>query len=124
MKKFIIIISVIMMCILLGLVFFASDDKELQKEVVEQITETVTKTYEMSEAEIKELPTTEIQEQTEEQESATEQEVENEGFELQGEIAYEGDRATTWDIELGDYKALVYYNQRRCTLAVQKCTQV
>lgn len=28
-----------------------------------------------------------------------------------GEIAYEGDRANTWDIELGDYKGLTYYNQ-------------
>ena len=112
-KKFLTILSVIMMCIILFTVFAFSDDKDLQKEVVEQITNTVTDmaTYEMSEQEIQELPTTEIIEQTEEQEKAQEQEVEDEGFELQGEIAYEGDRATTWDVELGDYKGLTYYSQ-------------
>lgn len=110
-KKFITIVSVIMMCILLWLVFLASDDKELQKETVEKITETITKTYEMSKEEIEELPTTTIEEQTEDQEKATEQEVESEGFELQGEIAYEGDKANTWNVELGDYKGLTYYSQ-------------
>ena len=112
-KRLIIIISVIMMCVVLGLVFFASDDKELQKETVEKITDAVTTTYKMSDAEIEELPTTEIEAQTEEQEKevSKEQEVEDEGFELQGEIAYEGDRANTWNVELGDYKGLTYYSQ-------------
>lgn len=112
-KRFTTIISVIMMCVVLGLVFFASDDKELQKETVEKITDAVTTTYKMSDAEIEELPTTEIEAQTEEQEKevSKEQEVEDEGFELQGEIAYEGDRANTWNVELGDYKGLTYYSQ-------------
>ena len=112
-KRFITIISVIMMCVILGLVFFASDDKELQKETVEKITDAVTTTYKMSDAEIEELPTTEIEAQTEEQEKevSKEQEVEDEGFELQGKIAYEGDRANTWNVELGDYKGLTYYSQ-------------
>lgn len=112
-KRIFTIISVIMMCVLLFVVFKFSDNKELQKEVVEKVTNTVTKmaTYEMTEAEIKELPSTEIVEQTEEQEKATEQEVENEGFQLQGEIAYEGDRARSWNVELGDYKGLTYYSQ-------------
>ena len=112
-KRFITIISVIMMCVILGLVFFASDDKELQKETVEKITDAVTTTYKMSDAEIEELRTTEIEAQTEEQEKevSKEQEVEDEGFELQGEIAYEGDRANTWNVELGDYKGLTYYSQ-------------
>lgn len=110
-KKFYAII--VMMVILLFAVFAFSDDKDLQKEVVEQITNTVTDmaTYEMTDEEIKELPSTEIIEQTEEQENAQEQEVEAEAFKLQGEIAYEGDRANTWNVELGDYKALTYYNQ-------------
>ena len=68
-------------------------------------------TYEMTEKEIEELPTTEIIEQTEEQENELEQEVESEAFELQGEIAYEGDRARTWNVELGDYAGLTYYSQ-------------
>lgn len=112
-KKFLKIVSVIMMYAILFTVFAFSDDKELQREVVQQATEMSQEllTYEMSEDEIKELPSTEIIEQTEEQENAQEQEVEDEAFELQGEIAYEGDRATTWDVELGDYKSLVYYNQ-------------
>lgn len=99
------------------LIFFSAilfiDDKELKKEVVQKVTDTVTDiaTYEMTDEEINNLASTEIIEQTEEQENAQEQEVESEAFELQGEIAYEGDRATTWDVELGDYKSLVYYSQ-------------
>lgn len=112
-KKFLTIVSVIMMCVILFTVFAFSDDKELQKEVVEKVTDTVTDiaTYEMSKEEIDNLASTEIIEQTEEQENAQEQEVEDEGFELQGEIAYEGDRAVSWDVELGDYKGLTYYSQ-------------
>lgn len=107
------ILAVILTCIVLFIVFAFSDDKELQKEVVQQATEMAQDiaTYEMTEEEIENLPSTEIVEQTEEQENAQEQEVESEAFELQGEIAYEGDRATTWDVELGDYKSLVYYSQ-------------
>ena len=109
------ILAVVVVVIVLFAVFAFSDDKELQKEVVEQITDTITDmaTYEMTEEEIKELPTTEIKEQTieEEEKVSAEQEVESEGFELQGEIAYEGDRARTWNVELGDYKGLTYYSQ-------------
>lgn len=109
------ILAVVMMAIILFVVFAFSDDKDLQKEVVEQITDTIADmaTYEMTEEEIKELPTTEIKEQTTEEEEkvSAEQEVESEGFQLQGEIAYEGDRARTWNVELGDYKGLTYYSQ-------------
>lgn len=114
-NKFEVIIATVMMAFVLFAVFAFSDDKELQKEVVEQITDTVTDmaTYEMTEEEVRELPSTEIKEQTvqEEEKVSAEQEVENEGFELQGEIAYEGDRARSWNIELGDYKGLTYYSQ-------------
>ena len=37
--------------------------------------------------------------------------LETEGFELQGEISYDGDDAKTWDVELGEYKGLTYYSQ-------------
>ena len=114
-KRFETILAVVMMVIVLFVVFAFSDDKELQKEVVEKVTDTVADmaTYEMSKEEIDNLASTEIKEQTEEQEKevAKEQEVESEGFELQGEIAYEGDRARTWNVELGDYKGLTYYSQ-------------
>ena len=63
------------------------------------------------EDEICNLPTTEIIEQTLEDEQIQEQEVEDETFELQGEIAYEGDRARSWNVTLGDYKGLTYYSQ-------------
>lgn len=85
-------------------------DKEKVNEAVDTIVDAIN-TYEMTEEEIKELPTTEVVEQTEEQENAVEQDVESEGFELQGQIAYEGAKAETWNIELGDYKGLTYYSQ-------------
>lgn len=108
-----VVLAVILMCIALFVVFTFSNDKELQKEVVQEATKLSQNivTYEMTEEEINNLASTEIIEQTEEQENAQEQEVENEDFELQGEIAYEGDRAVTWDVELGDYKGLTYYSQ-------------
>ena len=112
-EKITTIITIVTMCIILFAVFLFSDDKELQKEVVEQAMNTITDiaTYEMTDEEIETLATTQIIEQTEEQENAQEQEVESEAFELQGKIAYEGDKATTWDVALGDYKGLTYYSQ-------------
>lgn len=113
-KKFITIVSVIMMCVILFTVFAFSDDKDLQKDVVEKVTDTVTQmaTYEMTEEEIEQLPSTEIIEQTEEQENvvAEEQEVESESFELQGEIAYNGTSEYP-NVALGDYTGLTYYSQ-------------
>ena len=41
MKKFKIIVSSILMCIILFVVFAFSDDKELQKDVVEKMTDTI-----------------------------------------------------------------------------------
>lgn len=114
-KKANLIISM-MLAILLAISVVISYTKtgEVDRDKVEKAIETAIEgieRYQMSEVEIKALPSTEIIEQTEEQENAIEQEVENEGFELQGNIAYEGDRATTWDVELGDYKGLTYYSQ-------------
>lgn len=67
--------------------------------------------YEMTEDEIRNLPTTEIIAQSENDEKNQEQEVEDESFELQGDIAYEGDRARSWNVTLGNYKGLTYYSQ-------------
>ena len=83
-KKFEVIVATVMMAFIMIMVFTFSNNKELQKEVVEQaieITKDIT-TYEMSKEEIEKLPSTEIIEQTEEQENKQEQEVEDEGFEL------------------------------------------
>ena len=106
------IVSVIMMCVILFVVFGFSDDKELQKEVVREMTNTITDmaTYEMTTEEIEKLPSTEIIEQTEEQEKAQEQEIEGEEFELQGEVAYNG--TTEYPkVSVGEYKGLTYYSQ-------------
>ena len=109
-----VLIAVIMMCVILFAVFAFSDDKDLQREVVEQITDTVTDiaTYEMSDEEIDNLATTEIIEQTEEQEKvvAEEQKVEGEEFKLQKEVAYNGTTEYP-NVSLGDYKGLTYYSQ-------------
>ena len=67
--------------------------------------------YEMTEEEIIELKTAKIIEQNEIDEQNLEQEVEDEGFELQGDIAYEGDKARSWNVTLGNYKGLTYYSQ-------------
>ena len=67
--------------------------------------------YEMTEEEIIELKTAEIIERNEIDELNLEQEVEDEGFELQGDIAYEGDKARSWNVTLGNYKGLTYYSQ-------------
>lgn len=115
-RKIILAIATVLVAILAGLGFYNankdSSTEEIVGEAVNEIKDYIT-TYSMSQAEIEELPSTEITEQTEEQESevSAEQEVEDERFELQGEIAYEGDRANTWNVELGDYIALTYYNQ-------------
>ena len=101
------------------LIFFSAilfiDDKELKKEVVQKVTDTVTDiaTYEMSKEEIESLPTTEIKEQTVEQEkevSETQATTETEGFEEQGEIAYNGTSEYP-NVSLGEYKGLTYYSQ-------------
>ena len=85
--------------------------EEIVSSAVNEIKDYIT-TYNMSQEEIKELPTTEIVEQTEseEQEVSAEQEVESEDFELQGEIAYEGSSEYP-NISLGNYTGLTYYNQ-------------
>ncbi len=106
----------LLVAVLYGFGFYeANQDKpteEIVQNAIEEVKEQIS-TYEMTEKEVKELPSTEIKEQTEEQEKevSREQEVESESFELQGEIAYEGDRARTWNVELGDYKGLTYYSQ-------------
>ena len=109
------IVAIIAMVVTVFAVYLFSDDKDLQREVVEKATDTIVDmvTYEMSEEDIKQLPSTQIVGQTveDEEEVSKEQEVEDEGFELQGNIAYEGDRANTWNVELGDYKGLTYYSQ-------------
>lgn len=112
-KKFFIILIAVFIGTLTGLGFYnANKDNSTENVInsaVNEIKDYIT-TYSMSKEEIEELPSTEIIEQTEEQESAQEQEVESEEFELQGEIAYNGTTEYP-NISLGDYTGLTYYNQ-------------
>ena len=56
--------------------------------------------------------TTEIPEGTEQEEKQLEvQEVENESFELQGEIAYNGDKSNKWNLKIGSKPQLTYISQ-------------
>ena len=91
--------------------YFNNQELDNSISTIQNIVNNEIEKYEMSEKEIAELSSTEIIEQSEEDEQNQEQEVENEAFELQGNIAYEGDRAVSWDVELGDYKGLTYYSQ-------------
>ncbi len=115
MKKRILIGLTCALAVLISLcTIFLPQNKEVTDslKIIQNAVNNEIATYEMTDEEVQELPTTEIEEASiEDEEAIEEQEVEDEAFELQGEIAYEGDRARTWDITLGDYKGLTYYSQ-------------
>lgn len=112
-RSIIVIIVAILVGILSGLGFYNvnkdSSTEEIVNSAVNEIKDYIS-TYEMSDEDVANLATTEIIEQTEEQEKATEQEVEDESFKLQGEVAYEGTSEYP-QISIGDYKGLTYYSQ-------------
>lgn len=112
-RSIIVIIVAVLIGILSGLGFYNvnkdSSTEEIVNSAVNEIKDYIS-TYEMSDEDVANLATTEIIEQTEEQEKATEQEVEDESFKLQGEVAYEGTSEYP-QISLGDYKGLTYYSQ-------------
>lgn len=60
--------------------FLFQHDKRCE-DAVDKVVDAIN-TYEMTDEQVEALPTTEVVEQTEEQENAVEQTVENEGFEL------------------------------------------
>jgi uncharacterized membrane protein len=101
-KHFIIAIVTIILAIagaILGITYTEEDIKEIS-EGVETIVEIVDN-----------QSTTEIPELTKEDEEALEyQETEAEGFELQGEIAYNG-ASELPKVEVGEYAGLTYYSQ-------------
>ena len=116
-KKATLVIVSVLIAILSGFGFYNMNKDKSADEIVDSaINEVVNQlnTYEMSKEEIESLPSTEIIEQTEEQEKAVSNEQEGEeteGFQLQGDIAYEGAKGETWNVELGDYVGLTYYSQ-------------
>lgn len=114
-RKIILIISAVIVGILGGLGFYKANENSSTNEIVNGVVNEVKNnisTYDMTEQEVKDLPTTEIQVQTEEQEKAVagEQTVEDEKFEQQGEIAYNGTSEYP-NVTLGNYQGLTYYSQ-------------
>ena len=112
-KNILTAILAIIVGILAGFGFYNVNQDKPTEEIIESTINEVQDyltTYEMTEEEIAELPTAEIVEQTEEQETELEQEVESESFEEQGEIAYEGSSEYP-NVALGDYTGLTYYSQ-------------
>ncbi len=96
-------VLILLACLLVILGVFASiytDEKTVNKiETLENIVFNEIDNIEETEKENK--STTEIQDLTLEEEKALEeQETEDEAFELQGNIAYEGDKAKNWGVEL------------------------
>ena len=112
-RNIILVIATVIVAILAGLGFYNINKDATTENIVgsavNELKEYIT-TYNMSNEEIEELPTTEIPEQTEADEQSLEQEVESEAFEEQGEIAYNG--ASEYpNISLGNYTGLTYYSQ-------------
>lgn len=113
LKKIAITIVAIYVGILAGLGFYETNKDKPTEEIIESAVEEVKDyiaTYEMTDEEVEQLPSTEIIEQTEEQENAQEQKVEGEDFKLQGEVAYNGTTEYP-NVSLGDYSGLTYYSQ-------------
>ena len=102
-----------MLACLICLCSFLLPNKKEVRNSLQTIQNTVNNeivTYDMTAEEVANLPTTEILEQSEEEEKTLEQEVEDERFELQGEIAYNG--ASEYPaVQLGKYTGLTYYSQ-------------
>ena len=102
-RKTIIIAIVTVLLAIAGAIFGITYTDEDVKEISEGIETVVNIVDNQS--------TTEIPELTETDEEALEyQETEDEGFELQGEIAYNGSSELP-DVQLGEYAGLTYYSQ-------------
>ena len=112
-KNIILVVATVIVAILAGLGFYNvnkdNTSENIAGEVINELKDYIT-TYNMSNEEIEELPSTEIPEQTEADEKNLEQEVESEAFEEQGDIAYNGSSEYP-SIELGNYTGLTYYSQ-------------
>lgn len=103
-------------CILIGVLINYRQTGEVDENKVGQALNTIVEgieTYNLSDKEVKELPSTEIVEQTEKQEKETGEQqatLETEGFEEQGDIAFNGTKEFP-KVKLGNYTGLTYYSQ-------------
>jgi len=112
-RSVIVIIVAVLVGLLSGLGFYNINKDKSTEEIIQGAVNEIKdyiSTYEMSEKDIEELPSTEIIEQSEDDEKLQEQEVESETFEEQGEIAYEGSNEYP-QVSLGNYTGLTYYSQ-------------
>lgn len=124
-RKILIIISCILaVCGTLTAIFYPGAEinntvGQVQNIVLEEIqaidenivVEDITENEEISSSEeTTDMATFEDEENLETEEV---EKVEIEGFELENEsdISYDGDRAKTWNVELGEYAGLTYYSQ-------------
>ena len=104
-KKIFIAILAVIIGIITGLGFYETNKDKSTGEVIESVINDVQDVIEENES------STEIPELTEDDEQALEEQiVEDESFELQGDIAYEGD-AKTWNLTTGDTPQLTYISQ-------------
>lgn len=114
-RKIILIVSAVVVGLLSAFGFYKANENSSTNEIVNGVVNEVKNnisTYDMTEQEVKDLPSTEIQEQTENDEKivSEEQKVEGEAFEEQGEIAYNGTNEYP-NVTLGNYQGLTYYSQ-------------
>lgn len=103
-------------CIIIGVAIGYKETGKFDRNELGQAVNIVTdaiETYNITDEEIKKLPSTEIVEQTEEEEkevSEGQATLEEEGFEEQGEIAFNGDNEFP-KVAVGNYSGLTYYSQ-------------
>ena len=112
-KNIILVVATVIVAILAGLGFYNvnkdNTSENIAGEVINELKDYIT-TYNMSSEEIEKFPSTEIPEQTQEDEENIQQEVQDEAFEEQGNIAYNGSSEYP-NISLGNYTGLTYYSQ-------------
>ncbi len=93
-----IIILIIIGAFIISIINLNKQERDLQNNVIENQTEVNISA---------ELPKLTVQDE----ENLEEQEVEDEGFELQGEIAYEGGKSQRWNLNVSGEPKLTYISQ-------------
>ena len=105
MKRKTLIISIVTIILALAGVFFGIEYTQDDVDKISEGVETVVDIIEENQS-TKEIPEAYV----EDEKALEEQEVEDEGFELQGEIAYNGSSELP-NVQLGQYTGLTYYSQ-------------
>lgn len=120
MKKIwkILIVVIVLFALLIGVGFIFDKDDKSETDVIDNTVDSNVDSTDPNKSEvdeeevIKNIPTTEIPSLSETDEQTLEvQEVESEGFEEQGEIAYESGEDNFSKFEVGVKRGLTYYSQ-------------